>query len=205
MPMPDAALVLRVSRSRTGLRTKLVSWVLACLLAAVIIFGEVWLDLPRRLSPEVLQASGVFHWGALGLCVIWLLLKRDRIAAGLRGQARPFSRLFGLFLLMLSILTPRTDYAAVFLMLLGFLGLFIIVFGRGFALPAALLAVYGFSLAFPVLATAWLGESSAGFTAGIVRRLAGLMGLPLNAAGLTLRFTSLTGAPMSVVVTPGCA
>ena len=106
------------------MRTRLVIWIIACL-ALSLSFGELWARLPAWLSPEGLQRYGVFHWGVLGLCVLWLWLKRrnvvSRMSAG--GLGIPFA-LAGLALLALSIFVPRQDAFLIFMMLVGWLGIF---------------------------------------------------------------------------------
>ncbi len=188
------------------MKIRLAIWVAACLAIAIVAFGELGAKLPQWLSPGGLQRYGVFHWGVLCLCVLWLGLKRKDILSRMQaaGLSLPFI-LTGLALLALSIFLPRRDDFLVFLMLLGFLGVFTVVFSRACVTPAILLAIYGFSVAFPVLMIAWLGEPSSMLVTSTVVAITRILGLPVSSQGLVLHFNSLTGDAISTTVTPGCA
>ncbi|MFC1871149.1 archaeosortase/exosortase family protein [Chloroflexota bacterium] len=187
------------------MRIRLVMWLAACL-ALSLYFGELWTELPGWLSPERWQRYGVFHWGVLGLCILWLWLKRTAILPRMQagGLNIPFI-LAGVAFLALSILLPRHDEFLVFMMLLGWLGIFSILFRRASMVPAVLLAVYGFSIAFPLMAIRWLGEPAAILTTKTVTAITGILGLPITNQGQLLQFTSRTGDAISTTVTPGCA
>lgn len=188
------------------MKTRLVIWLAACLAIAIIPFGELWAKLPQWLSPEGLQRYGVFHWGVLCLCVLWLWLKRTAIFP--RMQVATLSLPFilsGVALLALAISLPRRDDFLVFLMLLGFLSIFTIIFSQACIIPSILLAIYGFSVAFPIVMMAWLGEPSAMLVTNTVTAITSLLGLPVSSQGPVLQFQSLTGEAISTTVTPGCA
>ena len=124
-------------------------------------------------------------------------------------RARPFRKALvrsaGLALLALSIFVPRQDAFLIFMMLVGWLGIFGILFGRASIIPAILLAIYGFSVAFPLLAIRWLGEPAAILTTNTIIALTGLLGLPIANQGAVLQLTCLSGDAISTTVTPGCA
>lgn len=188
------------------MKIRLTLWFVACLVISIISFGELWAKLPQWLSPEGLHRYGVFHWGVLGLCLLWLWLKRKDILSRMRtGRLSLPSILVGLALVALAIFLPRSDNFLVFLMLLSFLGVFTIIFNRAFIIPAILLAIYGFSLAFPLLAGGRLGEPSAILTANIVIAITRTLGLPITSQGLVLQFTSVSGDVVSTAVSPECA
>ncbi len=187
------------------MKIRVAIWVAACLAISIIAFGELWAKLPQWLSLEGLQRYGVFHWGVLGLCVLWLGLKRKDILS--RMQAGRLSLPFiltGLALLALSIFLPRRDDFLVFLMLLGFLGIFAIIFSKAGIIPAILVAIYGFSVAFPILMMGWLGEPSSVLVTNTVVAITRTLGLPVASQGLVLQFNSLTGDTIRTAVTPGC-
>jgi len=188
------------------LKSKLVIWFAACLALSILSFPKVWTKLSQWLSPEGLRYHGVFHWGVLGLCLLWLWLKRKDISSKI--QASRFSPpfvLIGAVLVVLSLLLPRSDDFLVFLMLLGWLGVFIVIFSQAYFIPSILLAIYGFSLVFPVLTTGWLGEPSAEFIASVVTAITRGLGLPVVRQGLTLHFNSAGGNVVSTTLVPGCA
>jgi len=188
------------------LKTRLIIWFTICLASSIILFGELWAKLPQWLSPEGLQRHGVFHWGVLGLCILWLWLKRKDILSKMQSSrlSLPFL-LIGMAPVALSIFLPRSDYFLVFLMLLSWLGIFTIVFNRASIIPTILLAIYGFSLVFPIFAIRWLGEPAAILVTNTVIAITRILGLPITSQGQVLHFTSVTGDVIATAVTPGCA
>lgn len=188
------------------MRNRLIIWLVGCLAIAVIVFGELWSKLFEWLSPQGLQVHGVFHWGVLFLCLLWLWLKRRDILPRMRdGRLSLSFALAGAFIVALSLLLPRSDDFLVFLMLLGWLGIFTIVFNKASVIPSILIAIYGFSVAFPIMMLEWLGEPSAELVTDAVTGICGVLGLPLISEGTVLHFTSLNGDAISTVITPGCA
>ena len=188
------------------MKTRLIIWLTICLASSIIFFGQLWARLPEWLSLEGLQRYGVFHWGVLGLCILWLWLKRRDILP--RMETASFSLLFvliGVALVVLSIFLPRSDDFLVFLMLVGWLGVFAIIFSRASVIPTILLAIYGFSLVFPILATRWLGELSTIPVTNTVIAVTQMLGLPIANQGQVLHFTSVTGDVISTSVVPDCA
>lgn len=113
--------------------------------------------------------------------------------------------IIGLALVALSISLPRSDDFLVFLMLLGFLGVFTVIFTRACIIPSILLAIYGFSVAFPILMIGWLGEPSAMLVSSTVTAIVRALGLPITSEGSLLHFTSLTGDIILVTISAGCA
>lgn len=188
------------------MKTRLIIWCAGCLAISVLLFSELWAKLPRWLSPEGLQRHGVFHWGVLGLCILWLWLKRKDILP--RMQAHKFSLPFiitGVALLALSVFLPRFDDFLVFLMLLGWLGIFAVVFAGAAVLPSILLTIYGFSVVFPILMNQWSGEPSVMFVANTVTGITRMLGLPITNEGVVIHFTNLQGNAISTTIILGCA
>lgn len=191
---------------RLQLRTRLIIWSAACVAISILLFGELWAKLPEKLSPGGLQRYGVFHWGVLGLCLLWLWLKRKEILPPMQtGGLSRLPMLAGASLLALSIFLPRNDDFLVFLMLTGWLGVFAIMFGRACLIPASLLAIYGFTIAFPILMLGWLGKPLAVAVTATVTALTGIFGLPIASEGLVLEFSSLNGDSIMTTLSPGCA
>jgi exosortase/archaeosortase family protein len=188
------------------MKVRLVIWAAACLAISIIFFGELWLKLPKWLSPQGLQSYGVFHWAVLCLCVLWLWLKRKDIVPWMRTASLSLSFILaGAALLAMSVFLPRRDELLIFLMLLGWLGSFTIIFSRASLVPGILLAIYGFTVAFPLLRTGWLGEPAAVAAASTATAILKVFGLPITSQGLTLHCTSVTGDAISTTITPGCA
>jgi exosortase/archaeosortase family protein len=188
------------------LKLKLTIWFAACLALSILAFGELWGRLPEWLSPRGLQQYGVFHWGVLGLCFLWLWLKRKQVFSNVpMGWARPPFIVLGVCLLALSLFLPRSDSFLVFLMLLGYLSVFTMIFGKASVIPLILLSIYGFSVAFPILMLRALGEPAAKLVASTVTLLFNIFGLPVTSEGQVLQLVSVTGESLSATITPGCA
>ena len=188
------------------MKVRLIIWCAACLAISVIVFSELWAKLPQWFSPEGLQRQGVFHWGVLGLCILWLWLKRKSILPGM--QAYKLSLPFitaGVALVSLSVFMPGSDDFLLFLMLMGWLGLFALLFTVASIIPSILLAIYGFSLFFPLLMNGWSGDLAAMLVTNTVTGITRTFGLPITNDGAIIHFTSLSGGTVSTAIAPGCA
>ena len=189
-----------------SLKVRLIIWSIACLVIAILPFGDLWPKLPQLLTTEGLQPHRVSHWGILGLCVLWLWLKRKEILPKMQiPRLRIPFILAGVALLVMALLLPRSDDFLVFFMLLGWLGIFAILFNGACIKPAIFLSIYLFSLAFPMLMMRWAGDASALATTNIVTAIVRVFGLPITSQGLVVHFTSVTGNFIAVVIEPGCA
>ncbi len=188
------------------MKIRLIIWFTICLASSIVFFGELWAKLPQWLSPEGLQRHGVFHWGVLGLCILWLWLKRKDILPKMKTAklSLPFV-LIGVALVALSIFLPRSDDFLVFLMLLGWLGVFVMLFSEASIILVILLVIYGFGLVFPILTTQWLGLPSARLVINTVIAITTMLGLPITSQGQVLRFDSVTGDAISTTIVPSCA
>jgi len=92
------------------LKIRLIIWFAACLAISALLFAELWAKLPQWLSLEGLQRHGVFHWGVLGLCILWLWLKRKDILPKMQvGRLSLSFILAGVALIALSIFLPRSE------------------------------------------------------------------------------------------------
>jgi exosortase/archaeosortase family protein len=186
------------------MKIKLAIWAVGCVVVALF-FGELWRNLWGWLSPAGLQSHGVFHWGVLGLCVLWLWLKRKEIWPRMQSSRFRLPHILaGASLIALSILLPRSDDFLVFLMLAGWLGIFVIIFSRAWVIPSVLLAIYGFSVVFPIFAMTTIGGQSATMVAATVAFITRLFGIPVVSHEATLQFSSLDGDIITTAITPGC-
>ena len=189
-----------------SLKVRLIIWSIACLVISILSFGELWPKIPQWLTPEGLQRYGVSHWGVLVLCVLWLWLKRKDILPKIQTSRPriPFI-LVGIALLAMALFMPRSDDFLVFLMLLGWLGIFTILFNGACIRPAILLSIYLFSLVFPMLMMRWVGDPSTLAITNIVTAIVRVFGLPITSHGSVLHFTSITDNLIIAVIEPGCA
>ena len=188
------------------MKTKIIISSALCLVFSIFAFKQLWAELPQWLSPAGLQSYGVFHWGVLGLCILWVWLKRADIWPVM--QKGRFSLPFivaGTAIVVLSILLTRIDNLFIFPVLIGWLGFFAIFFGRAVMIPSALLAIYGFSLVFPIFMVEWFGEPSVIPVTRTVSVITAMLGLPIEIDGAVIHYTSLNGDIISRIVTPDCA
>ncbi|UCH42146.1 MAG: exosortase/archaeosortase family protein [Dehalococcoidales bacterium] len=188
------------------MKTKVIILSALCLVFSVFAFYSLWGKLPEWLSPAGLQSHGVFHWGVLALCILWLWLKRADILPEM--QKNSFSLPFiiaGTAAVAISILLTRFDNLFVFPVLMGWLGFFAIFFGKAAIIPSVLLAIYGFSLVFPIIMVEWFGEPSVIPVTKTVSFVTAVLGLPVEFEGAVIHYTSLNGDVISRIITPECA
>lgn len=188
------------------LRKKVIIWLIGCLAISIIAFGELWPKLIEWLSPQGLQQHGVFHWGVFGLCLLWLWLKRRDILPAMK-DAKPSPRyiLVGLVVLALSLFLPRSDDFLIFLMLLGWLSIFTIIFKKAGMVPSILLAIYGFAVGFPIVMGTWVGNTSAILTTNVITTIFKAIGFSIMNDGTVLTFNSVNGDTISTVITDACS
>lgn len=113
--------------------------------------------------------------------------------------------LAGLIVLTLSLFLPRSEDSLVFLMLLGWLGVFTIIFNKASIMPSILLAIYGFSVVFPIVIDTLVGEAAAIANTNVVIAIFNMVGLPITHEGTALTFNSANGDTIRTVITPACA
>ena len=185
---------------------KLGLWLILSLVLSFIFFRDFWANLPVMLSPAwVLGQHHAAPWGVLGLCIIFLWLKRKELGKGMSSGGSQAFIPVGLGLVAGAVLMPSSQDYLVFQVLLASLGVFVILFRRGARIPAILLAIYGFAISFP-LAVERFAEDAYSRTA--IAPLMGLMtilGYPMQNQEQWVSFTSTGGEPISVAITAGCA
>ncbi|MBI4499100.1 MAG: exosortase/archaeosortase family protein [Chloroflexi bacterium] len=152
-------------------------------------------------APWSAAEEGLVHrWGVLGLCLVWLWLKRRVIGAGMRAGPHRGYAAFGLACLLTSPLwfSPGD-------LLLAMVGVFALVFGRGAAVPALLLGIYSFAVVLPVAVEQYAAEPYAGIVAAPAALVLDSLGYALVRDGLELRFATASGEALRVSVTAACA
>jgi len=213
----------KINFALCSLNSKLLLWLLLSLAISLIFFQESWASLGAMLSLDWLFGQHhVAPWGVLGLCGIWLWLKRKNIRRDmslnschpergegsqkiLRSLCSLGMTLLGLALVVGAILIPPSPDFLVFQILLVSLGVFIIFFGKGARIPSILLTIYGFAISFPLMIQRFAElPYSMGAITPLMWILTGL-GYPLQNQGQWVHFTSLSGEPISAAITIGCA
>jgi len=197
--------ILRVERS-FKLPAKLAVWFIVSLVLSLIFFREFWASLGAMLSPSWIFAQHhAAPWGILGLCTIWLWLKRKQIRSDMEARQNLVFIPLGLALVIGAILMPLPQDFMVFQVLLASLGVFVILFSKGSRIPSILLGIYGFAISFP-LAIQRFAELPYSISAlkPLVWILTGL-GYAFQNVGQWMHFTSYSGEPISVAITADCA
>jgi exosortase/archaeosortase family protein len=113
--------------------------------------------------------------------------------------------LIGVGVLALSLFLPRSEDFLVFLMLLGWLGVFTIIFKSASLIPSILLVIYGFSVGFPIVVDPLIGEAAAVANTNIVIAIFDLFRLSIAHEGTILTFTSASGDIVTTVLTTACS
>ncbi len=152
---------------------------------------------------------GLHHaapWGVLLLCGIWLWLKREGILQGMKAESyNPVFIALGLVLLTASLLMPAIADFLVFQLLLAWLAVFIIFFGKGMLIPSILLGIYGFSILFPLIIERFAELPYSKTIILPAMWILTWLGYPLESQGQWISFLSSTGEPISVLITAACA
>jgi len=197
--------ILGVERS-PKLLVRLAVWFIVSLALSFIFFREFWASLGVMLSPSwIFGQHHAAPWGVLGLCAIWLWLKRKQIQSDMEVRQNLVFIPLGLALVIGAILMPPSQDFMVFQVLLASLGVFVILFSRGARIPSILLGIYGFAISFPLVIErfAELPYSTSAIKP-LVWILSGL-GYAFQSEAQWIHFTSYSGEPISVAVTAACA
>ena len=201
------------------LNFKLLLWFVASLAVSLIFFPEFWASLRTMLSLDwIFGQQHASLWGILALCLFWLYLKRKEIWRGMNESAKfknknsktnfalyTLNSTLGLGLVAGAVLMPPSRDFLIFPVLLVFLGVFVIFFGRAAKIPSILLAIYGFAISFPLMIERFAEDA---YSRAAIVPLTGLMtslGYPFRNKGYRVYFMTSSGEPVSVAVTLGCA
>ena len=186
--------------------SKLPLWLLLSLAISLIFLQEFWANLGTMLSPDwIFVQNHAAPWGVLGLCGIWLWLKRKNIGRDIELRQPPAFIPLGLALVVGAVLIPTSPDFMVFQALLASLGVFVIFFGRGGRIPSILLIIYGFTISFPLMIARF---AEAAYSQTAITPLMGIMttlGYQIENQGQWVHFISTSGEPISVVITTACA
>lgn len=185
---------------------KLAVWLVVSLGLSLVFFREFWASLPKMLTPGWLFGEhNAAPWGVLGLCVIWLWLKRRQIAAETETAFRPVFALLGLAMVAAAILIPESEHFIVFSVLLAATGVYTALMGKGVRLPATLLGIYGFVVAFPRFVERFFEQPYAMTAIKPLLWLLTVFGYRFDNQEQWVNFTAASGEPVSVAVTAACA
>jgi exosortase/archaeosortase family protein len=193
---------------------KLAVWLVLSLAISVIFFQDFWAALPHLLSPDYILKWHASPWGILGLCVIFLIIKRKEVNLEAGFTIKSFrtnlsctilSSLIGIGLITGAVLIPSSDDNLIFSVLLSTLGVFVVIFGKGARIPVILLVIYGFGVFFPIAIEHLASEAYAKLALTPLIAVMHVFNLPIVNQGHLISFTSAGGEPISVVLTTACA
>ncbi len=189
-----------------GLPVRLEIWLIFSLVLSVIFLQGFWISLPGMLSPSrVFGQYQASPWGVLALCFLFLWLKRKRIWSNMLHSPSLIFTPIGLALVTGALLTPFSPDYLTFQVLLVFLGVFVIFFGRGAQIPSILFAIYGFAISFPLAIQRFVEDAYSRTAIVPLTGLLTFLGFTFENAGQQIHFTSFAGEPISVVITAACA
>lgn len=195
-----------ISGMRLSLKARLALCALVVVILSAVFFRGFWLGLPAMLSPErILGQNQASPWGVLGLCFIFLWLKRKEVWAAMQPGPGFVFIPAGLALIAGALLVPVSSDFQAFQVLLVFLGVFAVFFGKGAKIPVILMAIYGFTIAFPLLVQHFAGDAYARTAIVPLKGIITLLGYPFAADGALLHLTTAKGDLISVMVTVACA
>lgn len=184
---------------------KLVLWLLLCLAISFIFFRGFWQNITKLLSWSYLQTYGAYPWAVLFLCTLFIYVKRNELLEKAKTEelfSEPPFIFLGLAALITSLLLPKEVELSfgVFELLLASLGLFAIFFGKVIAIPAILLGVYGFTIAFPILFSRYMEVQYSLATVWMVTTTLKIFGFQLGSQGQVISFLDITGNKITAFV-----
>ena len=206
----------------TRIAMRLLLWLTLSLTLSLIFFQDFWVSLPTMLSPDwVLGQYHASSWGVLALCLIFLWLKRKEVWKRMNENKKfrvrnlrtafafyflNFELLLGMALVVGAVLMPSSRDFLVFQVLLAWLGVFIMVFGKESAkIPSILLVIYGFAISFALMIERFAEEAYSRIAIVPLTGLMSILGYPLQIEGQWAHLVSSSGEPISVVITAACA
>jgi len=191
---------------------KLVLWFIASLAISLIFFQGFWASLGTMLSLDwIFGQHHAAPWGVLGLCGIWLWLKRKKVWKEMSKKAKmnfafyTLNFTLGLGVIAGAILMPSSQNFLVFQVLLASLGVFVIFFGQAAKIPSILLGIYGFAISFPLIIERF---AQLPYSMSVLKPLMWILtglGYSFENQGQWIHFTSFPGEPISVTITAACA
>ncbi len=190
-----------------GLVEKLAICFAVCFIISFVLLHESLDGIATMLTLNyILGQNHAAPWAVLLLCGIWLWLKRKDIVQGMKEESySPVSIALGLVLLLVSLLIPAIDDLLVFQLLLAWLAVFIILFGKGMLIPAIMLLIYGFSISFPLLVNRFAELPYSQTIILPAMWILTMIGYPLESLGQWITFVSATGEQIGVLVNAACA
>ncbi len=188
------------------MKKKLLLWAISCLAISPLFLNNV--SMPSLLQ---LKSTGLYPWAVLSLCILWIYIKRDELSGKMQTGERLFSSLpfalMGGLIVVLAIFLPGGAKLAdtIFKMLLSYLGLFVLFFGRAGLFPGILLGIYGFSLGFPLVVDRFIEPRYSLSTVWMVVSALKVLGFPLVGDGQFIHFLDVDSKKVTIFVNAACS
>ena len=186
--------------------SRMALWFVASLAISLIFFPKFWASLGTMLSLDwIFGQHHAAPWGVLGLCGIWLWLKRKDIWEKMELRQGAAFIPFGLVLVVGAVLMPSSQDFLVFQVLLASLGVFVIFFSKAAKIPSILLGIYGVAISFPLIIERF---AQLPYSMSAIKPLLWILtglGYSLESQGQWMHFTSYSGESISVAITAACA
>jgi exosortase/archaeosortase family protein len=191
----------------TGEAKALGLWLLLSAALSVIFFRDFWTNLPKYLAPARVLNFNTAPLGVLVLCLIFLVLKRDQVSlkTDFKLADRFLFLIVGAVLIAAAVFLPIGGEYQVFPVLLAALGVFVMVFGPGAGLPAVLLVIYGFSIAFPLAIDRYADEAYSRLVTVPLMAIVKVIGYPAFNDGQMITLTSQGGEILRFTISSSCA
>jgi len=184
---------------------KLGLWFIVSLAISLIFFREFWASLGTMLSFDwIFGQHHASPWGVLGLCGIWLWLKRKDMRAAMKPRQNPVFIPLGLALVTGAVLMPSSRDFLVFQVLLASVGVFVIFFGKGAKIPSILLGIYGLAISFPLIIEKFAELPYSMIAIKPLMWILTSLGYPLQNQGQLVNLISASGERISVVIIAAC-
>ncbi|MFZ3382325.1 MAG: archaeosortase/exosortase family protein [Candidatus Methanoperedens sp.] len=154
-----------------------------------------------EISPVYLTINGAYPWAILFLCTFFLISKYKELSPANNSIYFPIS---GIIIYMISFLMPANGPEfEIFRLLLAWTGLAFVFFGDA-SLPAILLSIFGFGIAFPRLVDAYVGISYAQFSTWIAYSIGNFF-IPITRGDTVISMITLSGEQLLIIINEACS
>lgn len=172
----------------------LLSVISAVVLAPLKIISEI--------SPEYMTLNGIYPWAILFLCLFFLFSKRRELKNSAPELIYAGS---GAVIFVSAFFMPAAaPEFEIFRLLLALTGLALLFFGEAASLPALLLCIFGFGIAFPKLVDAYAGIAYAQFSTKIAYSIGSLF-IPATQGDTAISMITLSGERLIMIINAACS
>lgn len=155
-----------------------------------------------EISPVYLTINGAYPWAILFLCTFFLISKHKELSPACNSINYIIS---GIIIYIISFFMPaNAPEFEIFRLLLAWAGLAFVFFGEVASLPAILLSIFGFGIAFPKLVDVYVGISYAQFSTWIAYSIGNFF-LPITRGDTVISMITLSGERFLMIINEACS